>query len=706
MPFDLSSAKPVAPTASQAGFDLASAKPVEEGTLGTMKRWLGDVARGGLSNLATLAEGAAAFNSVERPSFSKGEAGKIVVGPSESPNGELNALVQQSLPARQDGYGTSMREAAGSWLTTPIGKVAGLIQALGGGAGSEAAANIFGDTGGVRLLGGLAGGGGTAGLQNAAQRSLGRTTEEVAKIAATGVTEQQFRAAQTYMAKLKSEGTDIDLAQALEAIGTPRGAVAKIRDVLANKVAGRETQRILHEQPSNLEMQSDVFIGNMPGEVIGESQAANNLQRAATEVINLAKNFRSGEVRALYAAAKDLPPEKLRALGAAAQRLAAQPGATKELKAAAADFQRKLAGGDTLAKLEAAAESARQAVATAGTPSAKAAARRALADVNQELENLGTKPVSALDVDTWIAEAVGPYKGTPLSPVNPKALGQVKGLAGELNTSFQKASPEVAKAEGRFRAITESTINPLKQGPVGQLAGPKGYAPDVQASIARMQSLFKAGVDPQSSLKASPIRVAAKELAKADPDAFADAAKTYYSGKISQAFDATIAGAPATNADAAQRLWKSLRFDDRKQYQGMLDTVTSIAEQSGQDPVRAAKGLESFAQMIKAMANRPGTTGTLSVEELYKLGGSSRAADFLRTFGIMPFERVARKIEDRTVNSMLADFDQLLTTPEGVDKLIALSKVPSTSKRAAQLILGAQVAGGQVAVNSPRITDE
>ncbi len=257
----------------------------------------------------------------------------------------------------------------------------------------------------------------------------------------------------------------------------------------------------------------------------------------------------------------------------------------------------------------------------------------------------------------------------------------------------------IREANTRLRAHYEDSYNPLKQGLVGQIAG-KGYADDVQASTAKVKQIFEQGVDPQGP---SPVRVLAKELAKVDKEAFADAAKTHYSGKVAEAFDPVIAGAPATNSDAAKRIWDSM-FKNTKQYQGAKDTVASIAETYGQNPAQAVKGLENFAQITKALTNTT-KVGGLAREEIFRLGGKNYGADALRVFGFLPFERAARRLEDRTMYNAFADFDKILTTPEGVDLLIKLSKQPAMSKEALTLIgvgQGAAVSA-QTGANSPDV---
>ena len=69
-----------------------------------------------------------------------------------------------------------------------------------------------------------------------------------------------------------------------------------------------------------------------------------------------------------------------------------------------------------------------------------------------------------------------------------------------------------------------------------------------------------------------------------------------------------------------------------------------------------------------------------------KAGGKSSLADVARVYGFMPFERVARKIEDATLAKTFQEFDRVLTTPEGADLLLTLSRTTNMSDKAALAI--------------------
>lgn len=548
------------------------------------------------------------------------------------------------------------------------------------GLGSEAGGNLFGDNPLARaiggFLGGLAGAGGANAIQNRA-RGLTPNAADLAEKTLRGVDDGMLQKAKLFQASAAKDGVTVDLVQALEAVGAPAGSLKTVRDMLANHEAGSEVQKVLRTQPKELDMLATTTVAKLPGNVLQPDAASNNVQKAATARVNVEKSARSAAVRDLYAQAGELPETARKALGEAIDASVAGPGITDAVKASAAELKRKLGAGEPLvpAEFRRAQELARQAIATAPNASTKLELQRKLAEVNKAIGE-PPKPLHALDVDTAVGEATGPYKGTPLTPVNPKEAGQMKNLAGNVNRTLQNVSPEVAAAEQKFAEITRTQVDPLKQGPVGQLATPRGAKPDVQASVAKLNAIFSEGVDPQA-LGPSKVLTLAKELKKVDPEAFPDAAKTYISGKL-----ATV---DFSKDNAAQALSAAM-FDNPKQYQGLRDMAAGIADSRGLKREEVVRGLDNLKKITEALKSRPGTVGGLNEKEVLEASGKSLVANAMRIFGFLPFERTARGVENFVSSRTLKEFDKLLTSKEGAETLAKLGKMDPGSPKAITLL--------------------
>lgn len=593
------------------------------------------------------------------------------------------------------GYGKAIAQAVGGGLASGGVTPQALLGAAGSGAGGELAARMLGDTPITRGVGGLVGGGSVAALG-----SRVRNTQDLARQAIQGIDEATLQKAAAFQSEQAAKGITVDLAQALEAVGVPRGSLTSIRDFLANNPQGLNVQKTLREQPGQLSLEADLTAARMPGANFGPGQSANNIQEAATAAVNAVKKQRSDAVKGFYGSAGVLTPQQVKDLDTLVSQFAAQPGTTDDVKAAVAGFRRKL-GGESETLLQK-VEEARAQLQTAGDTKSRMNAQQLLAKANQELAEAKARPVKALDVDTWIGEMAGPFKGTPLSPADPKAAGQMKGLAKSVNERFQTFSPEIRRAEQEFARLTETLVNPVKQSVVGQMATPRGYRPDVQAAMGKFDALLQRGTD--ANAKVSDIRTLGEQLAKVDKDAFADALKSYVSRQIKAAMEpGADAKTSANNPDMAARIAQNLWGDELKA-QGLRDAVAIAAKTQGQDPAAAVRGLDNLMRLSKAMESRPPFgVGGMRPEDIAQTGGRNLASSALRAFGIAPFATPANRTFEFVLNSTLRQFDTILTSPDGAKMLAALGRESVMSKRI-PFILGQF--GAQVPANSDGIMQQ
>lgn len=260
--------------------------------------------------------------------------------------------------------------------------------------------------------------------------------------------------------------------------------------------------------------------------------------------------------------------------------------------------------------------------------------------------------------------------------------GTSKFLGGQIQTlreRFGETFAPLREANQSYKRFTEEVVNPLKQGPTGQIAGRRGYFDDTQASGTPFTRLMEQGVDPSASQ--SEIRRLGTELAKTDPEAFASSLRTYVSGKLKRAMEPGVdAATAANNPDMAQRIASSL-FANEMQFRGLRDAVSVSAATMGQKPAEAVRGLDHLVQLTKALKSRPGSVGGLTNREVLELGGQNYGADALRVFGFLPFEKAARRLEDRILGDTLRQFDKVLTSPEGAKLLAELGRTPVMSKK-------------------------
>jgi hypothetical protein len=546
-------------------------------------------------------------------------------------------------------YLSSIVEGVGGGLTG--GPAGGLRSAaIGGvsGLGAETGAQVSGDEDAFlpRLLGGLAGGG--LGALFSGRLGPSPRVQELARESLDGITPKQINEARSFMQAAELDGVRLDAAQALEGVGASPAGLRVLRDTLANVKEGDQTLKLLRGQPAAIQERGATWLATNPGNIYSPEQAANNLSEAATGVIAAAKHARTEAVRPHFAAAGPL-------------------GRTFRT-----EFLNDLA--DTLQ--------------TPGLTDHSVSAIKSAMQRVRKLPATGTAADMADDYNEIIRGLRGPYKGNPQTPLDSRSRGQIGPLAAKLTERLREASPEIKTGMALHAQISRDVVDPLKQGPIGGLATKAGYRGDVQASVAKMNALFSAGRDPAA--RHSPLLAAARKLNKQDPEAFRDAAKTYYSRKISAAFDADIGGAKPTNKDAAERIYRDL-FSNQPQYTGMKDAVTAAAESAGVPPAEALRGLDNFAKIVKAARSQPDQLGGMTKQQIIEMAEKHHGANFVRIFGFLPFERMARNLESATMSKTLREMDKLITTPEGLKILAELSKQPVMSRQALAL---AATAGG------------
>lgn len=587
---------------------------------------------------------------------------------------------------RKPGYGKTIAEAVGGGIGGGAVSPTAIVGAAGSGAGSELAANLFGDNFLSRLLGGLVGGFGTT-----LATSRVRNTQDLAGQAVKGIDDETLARAKAFQAEQAGKQIDIDLAQALEAVGVPRGNLASIRDFLANNPQGEKTQKVLRNQPGQLSMEADQFAARLPGTNYGQSVSANNVQEAASKAINAVKQQRSAIVNPMYGMAGVLTPAQVRELDDAVAAFAAQDGMRQEVKSAVAGFRRKLSGEseDLLKKVE----DARTQLVQAKDVKSRMSAQQLLAQARDELDSAKGKPVKAADVSTWIGEMVGPYKPTPQNPVPAEVLPLMKKLGATTNEKFKTFSPEIRAADAEFRRLSETLVNPVKQSVTGQIATPRMYRDDVQAQMGKFDALMQRGTD--ANAKISDIRTLGTQLAKVDKDAFADALKSYVSRQIKAAMEpGGTAKTAANNDDMAARIGQNLWGNELKA-QGLRDAVEIAARTQGANSTDAVRGLNNLIQLVKSMESRPprGVGGMLP-DDIVQTGGKNMVSTGLRAFGIAPFATPANKSFQLVLNSTMNQFDTILTSPDGAKMLAALGRESVMSKRIPFLLgqFGAQVA--------------
>lgn len=796
MPFDLQSAKPVGAPASMArGFDLTSATPVTEA----------DAAENPLLRFAKVHGSAAVRGVLGLPALAMD---LMTMTTNESDNLLPNTTAVQGLLTQPktegEKWGAAITQGAVGGVAGPGGLTAPVKLATAGATGAvgaETAAHLLGEGPLQRLLGGVVGGVGGAAMVSRIGRAAPQV-EELARQVLKGISPEMLLKAQEFQRQASLNGVAMDLAQALHATGAPANNVNRLRDVLADSQHGTQVQAFLRAQPNQLRNLADTTVAGMPGEVRQGDVAANNLQQAATDRVQQAKDARTviwettleDTKRALQDTARlkiaqaqaPLPGLQIN-VGQARARLqqlqadlaaakagdeAAVAAANKKVEEARAlveklatftlprgratgntgryfelpqrgqsiDFD-EIARSTQATRLQAEIPPKVQPAPSLATTNAEKAllqgklqagvaegqlvqGQEALSAAQGELQNIsrvppetgkqvvsnlmrlassypdtaqgramgelarklmkadGTPKTDPTQINQVLKEAAAKLKDPDLAAKGVDA-GTAKWIGGQINATreaYGAAFEPLRQANAAYRTATAESVNPLRQGLVGDIAG-RGAKPDVAAKQDKFMQLLDRGEDPIATGKSN-IYQLGKELGKvADGgESFADALKTYVSRKVGEAFPADLPNSPAAEASSISKVYDSL-FRSRNQFEGLRQATAASAELMGKDPAKVVRGLENFAQITRALTNTKSPAG-LRLRDVYETSSRNPASTGLRFFGIAPFAGPARRIEDFVNRRTFETFDQLLTTPDGADKLIELSKHPVMSAKA------------------------
>lgn len=536
-------------------------------------------------------------------------------------------------------------------LAAPATK--GAVTGLAGSLSADLANKFLPDSGAVPgIVGAVAGGSAAAGLM----RHFLSPTNAAAQLReyASHITPEQWeKAGDLYrLSRTSTPDVPLDMVQALKAAGARTEGLEAIRNQALQSSAGRRLQGLHEEQPTKFKIFTDDTVGRMPGQVLHTGEAVNNMSAISNKAVEMAQSARTNAVEPLYQAAGYLPQAAALEAYAAAKARAAAPGASDHVKAAANEVMGKIAA---------------------------------------ELFAPKSQGLHALRLDRIIKDATGAYKSPSLAAPRPdaQAVGQLKGLAGDLRKILNGVSQETTDAGQLYAQITKDTVNPLKMRQRA-IAGLSGSPEDREASKAILANVFASGVNTAADPNRSPVKLIAADFAKVpgDPtrgipsgaDTFKDGFKTWVAStidKVSQPLDSGVADVGRANAANVQKVM----FDNRHVYQGLKDGLWSSAKLAGLDPDKAVQGLQAYERMVRAVASSPQNLKTTTQTELNQIAGgnvvSTAAGSFRR-----PLATVEEAAWRGAIHKSLSDMDFMMATPQGIRLMQQLAGSSAWSPRA------------------------
>lgn len=595
------------------------------GPWGEAKEVAKDLARGAANVPAAAADYWSAFT--------RGKLGDFFDGKSEAVPGQK--FVEDTIPTpRNDSPSRNLMrsglQGASGALVGPGGITAPLRTAAVGGA-AGIGSHIGGEAGGLpgALLGGLAGG-----LSVSALSSIKPSRQGLVNRALKDVTEQDLIDAKARMQSAQQNGVNLNVSQAM---GKPSNIDA-MTDTLANSQYGIRTAAQLHAQPTEITKALGAQKQGLPGTVQEPQAVANSVQDATTGIIKDVKGARTALVTPLYKAAGDLGPKAPQALVKTIDKFLAEKGLS--------DSTRK----DAMAL------------------------RAKILDLN------GAPRTHSLDLKAAMDDFRSEIKST-INPKDAKAQGELKFLAGQLQSELGARSPLLRTANMVYSDVSKNVVDPLKKSVVGRMAQQTGALPDREAVRTKVFSVFDKGTLPDA--QTSEILTLERSLRNGkQAEVFQDAAKTWLAEKVSGATK-TSQGSP--DAGVAASVKQALVGDEIKR-RGLRDVMVGMARSKGLPDDALYPGMERLIDHIESAAKRPSKVQGISAQELDQ-ASRNRVTSGVGNFSmVQPIRQPFRAIDDWLHRDAYSFMDKLLTSPEGVDMLRKMGQKPIMNKAVADSI--------------------
>jgi len=458
---------------------------------------------------------------------------------------------------------------------------------------------------------------------------------DLVREATQGSTEAQLRDAQALMRESKAAGVPLNLSQAM-----PKGSnIDEMVSTLAQNRAGKMTAETLHNQPGLATLGLDTEISGLPGTQYNSMQeAANEVQKATTQVTRNVKQARTDLTSPIFNSAGDLGPSTPKELANTIDRFVNSAGISPEVAKQAIALKEELLANSVN-----------------GTPRTKAADIKAAVDVFRK----GIK--------------------STVHPMEPKEQGDMKFLVEQLYGQLGTKSIPIRAANMIYSDVSKNVVDPLRASVIGRLTGPAGAQADREAVTSRLNSVFESGTLPNA--KSSDILTLERSLrGSGQQEVFQNAAKTWLVNKLVTATKTEggrLAENTAGNLEAAF-------VKDPKAQQGLRDILVGLARSQGLPDASLLNGMQNMMKYVSAAARRPGPVAGTSPRQLEE-ASRSRIFGGIGNFSMMqPVRQPFKAIDDALNHDAYSFMDKLLNTPEGVDVLIKMGKEPTVSKTTAQ----------------------
>lgn len=221
-------------------------------------------------------------------------------------------------------------------------------------------------------------------------------------------------------------------------------------------------------------------------------------------------------------------------------------------------------------------------------------------------------------------------------------------------------------------------VNPMKQGVVGDLAGPAGFDA-AKPAPSTLLPLLEAGTDPRAS--SSKILQAADALKSENPDAFVNAVQTHFSGRLA---DISLNHAQLADDQFAAQVKKAF-VGSAATKQGTRDELIGVARSRDLPDDALYPGFEKMLDYVARTSERPANASGVNAQNIYDVGEHSIPGRIAQYIGISG-KPIGQDFRNWVNSGTREKMSQLLADPAKMQVLLEISKTSPTSRKMETLV--------------------
>lgn len=515
----------------------------------------------------------------------------------------------------------------------------------------------------AQIIGGM-----TPTAVESALKSPNRATQNAAKMiqqAMAGKTPQQWSEAEKLVQA--SQGVGVPL-MGPEGFAGGSQVQQLASDVAASPVGGAKVRNFMEQRPGQVQNSVASQIRQI-GQNIGPREAANQAEAAATKAVQNAEQFRSNRVEQFYkAAAQNQIPE------AAAQGIISKIDAV-----IAADKTNILAP-----KLQELKKSLIETPGTPGTQPQRIAKQTPKGTIYTTIPGSpGTPPKYITDVENLDRARKYFRDKIELPAMSPDAIPKeaaktINPILSELRDEMTNSSKDFARGKALYQQLSESKVDPLMKGPIGNVAG--------KGADAQREAVYTRVMNEISGATATPKRIGllADELTKVDKTAFPNVARAYLEGSL----NASLKDLQGRKNPMAGANFRNAVEGTPQEKANLQAIIEKTAEAQGQNPKDVYKGFRNLLDVLDATGRVPGMgSQTQSRMENAAAARANPVSGAIEAVSTTPTKRLGKFIDDMVYRGTYAKLADVFTAPDSVKQMQQLANMPSTSTRARELVM-------------------